>query len=144
MYRESIDVRLRLRVPFLLMPSASDDPFARLRFLAAAATMATIWSQFLASRRFSIIFIRRAPMKWPWPSMNPGIASWPFRSMTLVAAVISPRYLRVGADGDNFSGSDRDGLRLRLRRIQRDDFPVAQNQIRAGAINEQAGPAQVS
>ena len=52
--------------------------------LAARATWATISSQVRASRRSSPMRNWPTPVKWPWPSINPGTASMPCRSMTRV------------------------------------------------------------
>ena len=52
---------------------------------AAAATIDTISSQSFTSIKSSVIFDWPSPMKWPWLSIRPGIASWPRRSITCVA-----------------------------------------------------------
>src|ERR1039457_171432 len=61
---------------------------------AAAPTMATMSSQVRASRRFRVILNSPRPVKWPCPSMNPGIASLPPRSITRVEG---PMYLPISA-----------------------------------------------
>ena len=74
-------------------------------FWAASLTIATTSSQFLTFVRFRVIRAWPTPVKWPWPSMKPGMASRPRRSTTRVwgpmygatssfvptATIVSPR-----------------------------------------------------
>jgi hypothetical protein len=61
---------------------------------AAPATWATISSQLRAVVRSSCMRASPRPRKWPWPSMKPGTARRPLRSITSVRgptkAAISP------------------------------------------------------
>ena len=56
---------------------------------AASATIATISSQLVVVISFSLSCASPTPVKCPWPSMKPGIASCPCRSMTWVPADVS-------------------------------------------------------
>ena len=87
--RKALDVRLRRVVPLRLVPAAARrstrrawpawpraPPAPRCRPRCAPRADPTPW-------RNSPI-----PVKWPWPSMKPGMASCPCRSMTLVLGPI--------------------------------------------------------
>ena len=76
---------------------------------AARATCATMSSQVRASRRSRPMRNSPTPVKWPWPSMKPGIASMPWRSMTWVRGPIHLRHPRCAQRRD-LVAADRDGL----------------------------------
>src|SRR6266542_877973 len=81
--------------------------------VAASFTIATTSSQFLTFVRFRVMRAWPTPVKWPWPSMKPGMASRPRRSRTRVwgpmygktssfvptATIVSPRAARACASG---------------------------------------------
>ena len=54
-------------------------------FSTAMRDLWTISSQLFVFIRSRLILFSPTPVKWPWPSMNPGIAVLPARSMTCVA-----------------------------------------------------------
>ena len=152
--RKSFDVRLRRRRPLLLVPAAADDPLPWLRLLDRLRRPCGR-SRPSSSCLISSRLILPSPMllKWPWPSMKPGIASWPARSITCVAG--PDETLAMSAfDADRHDGAVARGQRLRFRQaaIERDDAPAAQNEIgrlrpaRAvvPAADDQAGGQQKS
>src|SRR6516162_8037549 len=58
-------------------------------FRAASSTSRTISSQLRALRRSNSMRVCPKLVKWPCPSMKPGIASFPVKSITLVLSPIS-------------------------------------------------------
>ena len=83
--REPFDVRHRTRRPLLLVPAAAVDPFARAsRAPPRRRPSRTISSHDWTFIRFSSSCAPPMPVKWPWLSMNPGMASCPCRSITFV------------------------------------------------------------
>ena len=91
--------------------------------------MCTISSQLFVFIRSRLILLSPTPVKWPWPSMKPGIAIWPARSMTCVDGPTNGRRRR-SSDGDDRAVARGQRLRLRARRVERDDAAAAQHEIR--------------
>ena len=98
--------------------------------LTASATIATISSHdsHVHQVRGSAA-ISPTPVKWPWPSMNPGIASCPCRSMT--SRLRPDVALDFGARAERHDPVAAIGHRLRLglRVVDRDDAAVGEDEI---------------
>ena len=98
-------------------------------------TLATISSQVRAVVRSSCRFDSPSPMKCPWPSMSPGTASRPFRSITRVDGPTSFRISSFVPTARIRSPAIAIASRFRLRRVHRDDVPTDQRErrgLRAG------------
>ena len=70
------------------------------------------------------------PVKWPWPSMKPGMAIWPFEIDHLCAGSNVAADLGVGSERHDRVAIDGNRLRRRAGVISGDHAAVVEHQCR--------------